>query len=397
MKQGEDDRDSLSQCHLAHDVGEDGTRGTNESTHDSHEVVVEHEALSTQRPARVAVQHCDHHGHVRTCGGRKRERSDVVLDRETPTHRLIDIQTDRDRQAETLTSNSHGECDAHDGREGGGGAQHGQANVERGVHHVPAHGADVSCQQASVEGVSAGQQQWGRVEEALQLPVGHQGATEGDATNVSAEEQGSLDGVGSGVRGKVGEVVEICRDAGQHCSSSHQAVCGQVVVVMHRNCKLHKRVKREQPHSPHLWKAATSCGRSVISIFLAMVVPMAPPRAAAPPICINTGVAGVRAPMVDAMPPDTPICGRDNNQTEGCNLTIPSVLPSLQVDWLERPPRAPTQHSEAARVTAGGCGSIASQEHCRWDAIQVGVLRGICGPGGGGTGQLRWPVFECIT
>ena len=43
-----------------HDVGEDGTTGSNQRADHGHEVVVEHEALGTQRPTRVGVQHSDH-------------------------------------------------------------------------------------------------------------------------------------------------------------------------------------------------------------------------------------------------------------------------------------------------------------------------------------------------
>ena len=52
-----------------HDVGEDGARGADERAHDGQQVVVEQEALSTQGPARVAVQHCDDHRHVRSPDG----------------------------------------------------------------------------------------------------------------------------------------------------------------------------------------------------------------------------------------------------------------------------------------------------------------------------------------
>ncbi len=44
----------------AHDVGEDGTAGADEGAHHGHQVVVEHEAFSTERPAGVGVQHSDH-------------------------------------------------------------------------------------------------------------------------------------------------------------------------------------------------------------------------------------------------------------------------------------------------------------------------------------------------
>ena len=51
-------------AHLAHDVGEDGSRGSYQRAHHRHQVVVEHEALGAQGPARVRVEHGDHHGHV---------------------------------------------------------------------------------------------------------------------------------------------------------------------------------------------------------------------------------------------------------------------------------------------------------------------------------------------
>lgn len=41
--------------YLAHNVREDGTGAADERAHNGHERVVEHEALSAQRPPRVAV------------------------------------------------------------------------------------------------------------------------------------------------------------------------------------------------------------------------------------------------------------------------------------------------------------------------------------------------------
>lgn len=52
-----------------HDVGQDGPGGADERAHDGQQVVVEQEALGAQGPARVAVQHSDDHGHVRTPDG----------------------------------------------------------------------------------------------------------------------------------------------------------------------------------------------------------------------------------------------------------------------------------------------------------------------------------------
>ena len=53
--------------YLAHDVGEDGTRRSDESADDGHHVVVQHEALRTEGPAGVAVEDRDHDRHVSTC------------------------------------------------------------------------------------------------------------------------------------------------------------------------------------------------------------------------------------------------------------------------------------------------------------------------------------------
>lgn len=50
--------------HHTHDVGEDGAGGANQSTDDGEEVVFQQEALGTESPARVAVQHRDDHRHV---------------------------------------------------------------------------------------------------------------------------------------------------------------------------------------------------------------------------------------------------------------------------------------------------------------------------------------------
>ena len=57
----------------------------------------------------------------------------------------------------------------------------------------------------------------------LQLAVGDEGAGEGDAADVGAQEEGRLDGVGGGVRGEVGEVVQVRGDAREHGSSADQA------------------------------------------------------------------------------------------------------------------------------------------------------------------------------
>lgn len=57
----------------------------------------------------------------------------------------------------------------------------------------------------------------------------------------------------------------------------------------------------------YLWNPATSCGRSVICIRFAIVVPIAPPRVVQTNICAKTSVEGAMYPSVEAMPPLTPI------------------------------------------------------------------------------------------
>lgn len=54
----------VSCTHHTHDIGEDGTRRANQCADNSQQVVFQQEALSTQGPSGVAVQHGDDHGHV---------------------------------------------------------------------------------------------------------------------------------------------------------------------------------------------------------------------------------------------------------------------------------------------------------------------------------------------
>jgi len=64
----------LSNCktkstHHTHDVAENGTRGSDQSSDDGHEVVVEHEAFGAEGPTGVAVQDGDDDGHVSASDG----------------------------------------------------------------------------------------------------------------------------------------------------------------------------------------------------------------------------------------------------------------------------------------------------------------------------------------
>lgn len=139
----------------------------------------------------------------------------------------------------------------------------------------------------------------------------------------------------------------------------------------------------------YLWNPATNCGRSVISIFLAIVVPRAPPATKHAAICVITSKFGAMWPRVATMPPLTPICNKTDNITYHthydltfhnlvvtiCNimfnttyqcthwskffsfsnqrkvylLTMPRLFPSLEVVWALRPASAPMQHSEDTR------------------------------------------------
>lgn len=64
----------------------------------------------------------------------------------------------------------------------------------------------------------------------------------------------------------------------------------------------------------HLWKAATSWGKSVICIFLATKEPMRPPTPTHAPICISVATSGPKYPRVAAIPPVTPILKKKMNE-----------------------------------------------------------------------------------
>ena len=102
----------------AHDVGEDGTAGSNQGSDHGRQVVVQHVALGTQRPAGVGVEHGDDLGHVGAADG-------------------------------------HGQGDAHDATERRHAAEHGDAGGEGGVVEVHSHRADGGREEAGVKGMSA--------------------------------------------------------------------------------------------------------------------------------------------------------------------------------------------------------------------------------------------------
>ncbi len=60
----EDHADERPVHRLAHDVGQDRARGADQRAGDDQHRIVERKADARRRPARVAVQHRDHHRHV---------------------------------------------------------------------------------------------------------------------------------------------------------------------------------------------------------------------------------------------------------------------------------------------------------------------------------------------
>merc|ERR1719348_1766686 len=155
----------------AHNVGEDSTAGANQAADHSHQVVVQHEALSAESPSGVGVEDSDDNGHV-------------------------------------SATNGHGESDSHHAGEGGSGAEHAKAHSELRGHEEVAHGAGVSGQKATVDGMPARQHQRVGVQVAVELAIGDEGPGEGDTTDVSSEEEGGLDHGGGGVGGKAGVVIQ---------------------------------------------------------------------------------------------------------------------------------------------------------------------------------------------
>mmetsp|Transcript_79481 Transcript_79481/g.257435 ORF Transcript_79481/g.257435 Transcript_79481/m.257435 type:complete len:274 (-) Transcript_79481:1581-2402(-) len=88
-----------------------------------------------------------------------------------------------------------------------------------------------------------------------------------------------------------------------------------------------------------LWKAATSCGRSVTSTERATAVPMPPPKAMVPSICASTGPSAPSEITVPQRPPVTPI--------------RPRALPLGAVRCEESAAMERMQSKEEARYVAG--------------------------------------------
>merc|ERR1719341_1678536 len=173
----------------AHDVAENSSAGADQASNHSHQVVIQHESLSTEGPSRVGVEDSDDDRHV-------------------------------------STTNGHGEGDAHDARKSSSGAEHAHAHSQLWSHQEVAHRACISCQQASINSMPSWQHQWVGIQVAVELAICDQGASEGDATDVSTEEEGRLDHGGGRVGGKTRVVVQVGGKAGQHRSHANQRVEG---------------------------------------------------------------------------------------------------------------------------------------------------------------------------
>jgi hypothetical protein len=151
----EDDADEAPVHGLAHDVAEDRTRGAHERADHDQQVIAEREADRRRRPARVAVQHRDDHGHVRAAD----PHDQVIADEEAQERQQH--QRPGARPAEIEDQQEH------------------RARRRRRVQHVPARKllgrrVDLERQQAGV---------------ARQLAIGHDRAGEGHRADPDAEHQ----------------------------------------------------------------------------------------------------------------------------------------------------------------------------------------------------------------
>ena len=101
-KAAEDHADEAAVHRLAHDVAQDRTRGADQGAGDDQQVVAEREADRRRRPARVGVEHRDHHRHV----GAADAHDQVIADEEGqqrhrhqgPDARALDVQHQQDER-----------------------------------------------------------------------------------------------------------------------------------------------------------------------------------------------------------------------------------------------------------------------------------------------------------
>mmetsp|Transcript_17243 Transcript_17243/g.43953 ORF Transcript_17243/g.43953 Transcript_17243/m.43953 type:complete len:220 (-) Transcript_17243:2257-2916(-) len=133
-----------------HNVREDGAREADQRARHRQERILEHEALSSEGPAGVAVEQGDHHRHVSTADG----------------CRHVGAQ--------------------HTGRgRGGGQARHAQHGVPRAQEQRARE--QVGAEETQVDHVLVRQVERAGRDEALQLEVGRDRAGQGDGANERAK------------------------------------------------------------------------------------------------------------------------------------------------------------------------------------------------------------------
>ncbi|KAF5299739.1 hypothetical protein FQA39_LY19170 [Lamprigera yunnana] len=149
-KAARDHADEVAVHGGAHDVAQDGARGAGQRAGDDEQIVAEHEARGRRRPAGVAVEHGDHHRHIRTAN----------------RHHHVDAEQQRDHR------------------------HHGQRQ------HALGHGfgadefaakPDDDQERRQVEPMAARQQQRLAADLAVELAKGDQRAREGDGADQDAD------------------------------------------------------------------------------------------------------------------------------------------------------------------------------------------------------------------
>mmetsp|Transcript_16719 Transcript_16719/g.31377 ORF Transcript_16719/g.31377 Transcript_16719/m.31377 type:complete len:278 (-) Transcript_16719:1309-2142(-) len=140
---------------LAHDAGQESSRGSNESTNNGEEGLVEDESLSTQRPTGVRVEQSDDHRHIGTSN----------------------------RSGHVETKNTTGNGTSSQASSGGG-------RTGRGAE--PNKGSGRHTSKTKVDGISTRKGQSIRAQLLSELSVGNDGASGGDGTHPGAKVGGDI-------------------------------------------------------------------------------------------------------------------------------------------------------------------------------------------------------------
>jgi hypothetical protein len=115
---------------------------------------------------------------------------------------------------------------SHKRAHGRSSSQTGDAGDVGRVHEEDAKRGDVGSHQTAVDDVTTRQHQGSRVEDTLELAVSHDGATEGDTSDVSSKEEGDLLGGGGRISFEVREVIDVGGDASEDRGDADQRVEG---------------------------------------------------------------------------------------------------------------------------------------------------------------------------